>query len=82
MKLFNLDSEAHLGTCRRNVFACIAISIIILSIYSNTLDASWQFDDELNILKEKSLHLNELTWEGTKKIFLFTPDERKKIYGA
>jgi tetratricopeptide (TPR) repeat protein len=80
MKIFNLESELHLTPCRKNVFAIIAIFIIILSVYSNTFDASWHFDDELSILKEKSLHVDELSWEKAKKIFLFTPEERKKIY--
>ena len=80
MKIFNFASELHLAPCRKNVFAIIAILIIILSIYSNTFDASWHFDDELNILKEKSLHLNEISWEKTKKIFLFMPDEGNRIY--
>jgi tetratricopeptide (TPR) repeat protein len=80
MEIPNPKAELHLTPCRKNVFAIIAISIIILSIYSNTFDASWHFDDELNILKEKTLHLNDISWEKTKKILLFMPDGGNRIY--
>ncbi len=79
METFNFESEIHLTTCRKNLFAIITLFIIILFIYANTFHASWHFDDEPNILKEESLHLNELSWEKTKKILITTSGERKKI---
>lgn len=80
MEIFNLESEVHLTPCRKKLFAIITLFIIVLSIYSNTFHASWHFDDEPNILKEKSLQLNELSWEKVKKILPFTSDGRKNLY--
>jgi tetratricopeptide (TPR) repeat protein len=79
MEIFNFESEVHLTPCRKNLFAIITLFTIILSIYANTFHASWHFDDEPNILKEESLHLNELSWEKIKKILITTSGERKKI---
>lgn len=69
MKIFNLESEAHLSPCRKNAFAIITIFIIILAIYSNTFHASWHFDDEQNILDRKAIHLTKITWQEMKKTF-------------
>jgi len=60
MKILNLESEVHLSSRRKNVFAIVTLFIIILAIYSNTFHAPWHFDDETNILDNKPLHLNEL----------------------
>jgi len=80
MKIYNFESELHLTPCRKNVFGIIALLIIILTIYSNTFNASWHFDDETNILKEKSLHLEELSWEKMKNILLTPAGEKNVIY--
>jgi tetratricopeptide (TPR) repeat protein len=80
MKISNLESEAHLSPCRKNAFAIITIFIIILAIYSNTFHASWHFDDEINILGNKPLHLKELNWHNIKKTFFASYDIAEKIY--
>lgn len=69
MNIFNLESELHLSSCRKNVFAIVTIFIIILAIYSNTFHASWHFDDEPNILDNEPLHLNKLNWQNIEKTF-------------
>ena len=53
--------------CRIVVFSVIALSILILSIYSNSFDCSWHFDDEPNITDNPNLHLKELTWQNLKR---------------
>ncbi len=80
MKVFNLDSEIRLSSCRRNVFAVVTIFIIILLVYSNTFDASWHFDDENNILKNKPLHLTELNLQNIKKTFFADWNGSGKLY--
>ena len=80
MKILNLESEVHLTPCRKNLFAAITLFIIVLSIYANTFRASFHFDDETNILHDKHLHWNELSWEKAKGILLFASDGNKKIY--
>ncbi|UCE33904.1 MAG: tetratricopeptide repeat protein [Deltaproteobacteria bacterium] len=80
MAFINLEPETHLTLCRKNVFAVVAILVIVLAIYSNTFHASWQFDDEINILTNKPLHLKELNWSNIKKTFFASLDGGKKIY--
>jgi hypothetical protein len=80
MKLFDLEPETHLTPCRRNVFAFIALLVIVLTIYSNTFRASWHFDDKINILTNEPLHLKELTWSNIKKTFFASLDNEGKIY--
>ena len=55
MKIFDLDSEKLLLPLRKNVFALVALFIIVVAIYSNTFDASWHFDDGPNILNNRAL---------------------------
>jgi len=80
MKIFDPDSEMNLSPCRRNVFAIFAILIIVLSVYSNTFDASWHFDDEPNILKNNPLHLTELNLKNIKNTFFASWDGSGKLY--
>ena len=80
MKVFDRDAEMRLSPCRRNVFAVVAIFVIVLSVYSNTFDASWHFDDEPNILKNKILHLTELNLKNIKGTFFANWDGGGKLY--
>jgi len=80
MEIFNLEPETHLTPCRKNVFAIVTIFIIVIAIYSNTLNASWHFDDAMNILDNKPLHLNELNWQNIKKTFFASYDNDGEIY--
>jgi len=80
MPFVNLEAETHLTPCRKNVFAVVAIFLIVLAIYSNTFHASWQFDDEINILKNEPLNLNELSCQNLKKTFFASLDGSKTIY--
>jgi len=61
--------ETFLSGCRKNLFAFVSLFLLILITYSNTFDASWHFDDESNILENKSLHLTALNLENIKKTF-------------
>jgi len=80
MGFVNLEPETHLTPCRKNVFALVAIFVIVLAIYSNTFHASWHFDDEINILKNEPLNLNELSCQNLKKTFFASLDGSKTIY--
>ena len=80
MKIFDLDSEMHLSPCRRNLFAFVTLFIMLLSVYSNTFDASWHFDDEYAILRNKALHITDLTWQNVKNTFYASLDGRGRSY--
>lgn len=68
MAVFHSESYTDLSPCRKNIFAIIAIFLIIIICYSNTFHASWHFDDE-KFLRQKTLHLTKLTWPEIKKVF-------------
>ena len=80
MGILSLQPEVNLSSCRKNVFAFIVLSIIILTTYSNTFHASWHFDDESNILKNKPLHLSELGLRNIKKTFFASIDGSGRLY--
>ena len=80
MTIWNLESENQLLPCRRNLFAFISLLIIILSIYSNTFDASFHFDDWANIQTNKALFLEKLSWANVTKTFFANPMEEGKFY--
>jgi hypothetical protein len=80
MKIFDLYSEERLSSCRKNLFAVVSLGIIILLIYSNTLDATWHFDDEYNILKNSALHLKEFNWQNIKNTFFASWGGQGNLY--
>ncbi|MFC1532348.1 tetratricopeptide repeat protein [Thermodesulfobacteriota bacterium] len=69
MTAFISDSCFKLSPFRKNSFAIIAITITILTCYSNTFNASWHLDDE-KFLNQKQLHPTRLIWPEIKKIIL------------
>ena len=80
MKIFDLDSEMHLSLRRKNIFAVFILFIIVFSVYSNTFNASWHFDDGPNILQNDALHLTNLNWQDVKKSFFASWDGGGKLY--
>jgi protein O-mannosyl-transferase len=79
MKIFDLNSEMRLSPCRKNVFAIVTLFIILISVYSNTFDASWHFDDEYSILKNNALHITDLNWQNIKNTFRASSDGRGRL---
>jgi len=79
MGILNLQPEANISSCRKYVFAFIALSIIILTTYSNTFHSSWHLDDE-KILKNQSLHLSTFTWNDIKKTFFAHTQKTGVLY--
>jgi len=77
LRLLSLRPEVDLSEGRKKVFAILVLSVLILAAYSNTFHATWQFDDEPNILQRSALHLTELRWSEIKKTFV---NEKGAIY--
>jgi protein O-mannosyl-transferase len=75
MNIWNLESKAQSSPYRRNLFVFASLLIIILTIYSNTFDASWQFDDASNIRDRSAVHMKQLTWPSIKRSLFFGRDE-------
>jgi tetratricopeptide (TPR) repeat protein len=51
----------------QKIFHCILLVIIIVTCYSGTLGNSWHFDDYNNIVWDKSIRIDSLSWEQVKK---------------
>ncbi|MEW6668799.1 MAG: tetratricopeptide repeat protein [Thermodesulfobacteriota bacterium] len=73
MKLVNLEDETRLSLCRKNLFAFISLSLLVLMVYSNSLDASWHLDDGPNIVENRRIQIKNLTWADIKGTFRSTP---------
>jgi tetratricopeptide (TPR) repeat protein len=58
--------EQSITYCRKVVFTMLALAIVIFSIYSNSLNCSWHFDDEPNITSNPNLHMRELSWDSIR----------------
>jgi len=60
--------EKHdISYCRKVVFSVIALTIMIVSVYSNSFHCSWHFDDMPNIVENPRLHMENIDWESFKK---------------
>jgi tetratricopeptide (TPR) repeat protein len=59
--------EKALPCSRKLVFAVLSLAIILLAIYGNSFDCSWQFDDIPNITENPNLHLEEITWQTIRQ---------------
>jgi tetratricopeptide (TPR) repeat protein len=64
-----LQDEGSLSSCRKNLFAFTALAVVIFAIYSNTFNASWHFDDFVNLVDHPGMHLNSLRWPEIKETF-------------
>jgi Tfp pilus assembly protein PilF len=78
MPVLDLEAEGSLSTCRKHTFAILALSFLILIIYSNTFRASWHLDDEQNILANPQLHLTKLSWKGIREAISSPPTALRK----
>ena len=74
-KVLNDCRGAPLSHCRKLVFAFLSLAIILLAVYGNSFDCSWQFDDEPNITDNPSIHLQEITWQGIKRSLFSDPSK-------
>ena len=59
--------EQSIPHCRRLIFSILILSLAIFSIYSNSVDCSWHFDDKPNITDNPNLHLSALNWDNIKR---------------
>ncbi len=73
----DLAPETKLSQRRKNFFAILILPLLLLILYSNTFDASWQFDDRVNILDRRSIHITQLEPEQIWQTFF---NDRGKVY--
>lgn len=75
-----LQQDNSLIALRRNNFAFIAIFLLVLICYSNTFHGEWHFDDSVNIVENKAIHMKEITWQSIKSSFFAGGDRNGAIY--
>jgi len=80
MKIVTIDSGIRLSSTGKTLFAAVLILVSIVSVYSNTFNASWHFDDGPNILNNKALHLTDLNWQDIKGTFFASWTGGRKLY--
>jgi len=73
-QVFEDCRDGSLCHCRKLVFAILSLAIILLAVYSNSFDCSWQFDDEPNITDNSNIHLRKITWQGIKHSLFSDPN--------
>jgi len=61
--------KTEITYCRKIVFSVITLTIMIVSVYSNSFKCSWHFDDMPNIVENPRLHMEKLNWQSLKKAF-------------
>ncbi len=61
------ENGKFLSSRRRFFFAFCVLTVLIFSIYSNTFNAPWHFDDEPNVVTNYPLHIKSLSWKEIKK---------------
>ena len=66
------DSDSNLS---RVSIAAAVLFILIFSVYSNTFNADWQFDDKPNILNNSYLHLKNLKPESLVQTLFTKPTD-------
>ena len=59
--------QAELTYCRKVVFSTIALTVMIVSVYSNSFNCSWHFDDMPNIVENPLIHMDKLDWQSLNK---------------
>jgi protein O-mannosyl-transferase len=64
------DGDKALSPCRQVLFAFTVLAILLISIYGNSFDCSWHFDDVANITNNTAVHLRNLSWNETKRLLL------------
>ena len=66
-------AEEHPGRC--NVpFAVLSLLVMLLIIYGNSFFGEWHFDDYHNIVDNRNVHLQGLSWQEIRKTFFGIAD--------
>jgi tetratricopeptide (TPR) repeat protein len=58
----------------RSLLALFFLALILVLIYSNSFNASWQLDDRTNILDNRGLHITNLQPGSLMRTFFTSPD--------
>lgn len=65
---FRLPILLDIKNLRSTGFAFTTMFILLLCIYANSFNGTWQYDDYLNILDNTNIQLEEFSWENLGRI--------------
>ncbi|MBW1772098.1 MAG: tetratricopeptide repeat protein, partial [Deltaproteobacteria bacterium] len=80
LKIFEIHDEASHSLRRKNIYALIVLSLLVCSIYSNSLNCSWHFDDWANIGDNPNVQLTKGTWDQIQKTLSSNPANPRTPY--
>ena len=58
---------------RNALFAAVSLLVTLLLIYGNSFFGEWHFDDFNNIVDNRAVHVENLSWEEMQKTFYGAP---------
>lgn len=64
---------------KRNILIFSIFAFAILLVYSNTFHAGMHYDDSVNIIRNRHIHIDSLDWQSIKGTF-FAGGQRGDIY--
>jgi tetratricopeptide (TPR) repeat protein len=70
----------NLSHSRKILFAVASLSVILFSIYGNSFNCSWHFDDEANITDNPRLHMTQISWEQVERALFSDRNNPKALY--
>ena len=73
-------SKFDLSTNSRGWLAFVLLFLLILPVYSNTFHASWNLDDQPNIVTNDRLHIDNLMPTTLWKTLFAHPGSKEKLY--
>ncbi len=79
---FQLNCNFKTPDSRNYIFAFVALFTCLLIIYGNSFNCEWLFDDYPNIVQNKNIHLQTLSWSDISNIFKQTPTQGLPRYVA
>jgi hypothetical protein len=67
VKLKYCNIDPLVSQRRKYLFSLAGLFLFLLTIYSNSFDGDWHLDDYPNIVYNKNIQMESLTWESLKK---------------
>jgi protein O-mannosyl-transferase len=66
---FELDIKCSFRNGRNVMSAGVLLFVILITIYGNSFDCAWHHDDFDNIVNNKYIRINDLSWNNLEKAF-------------
>ncbi|MCX5826531.1 MAG: tetratricopeptide repeat protein [Deltaproteobacteria bacterium] len=78
---FELNFKCTFPDGRICAGAFVLLFAILLLVYANSFDCAWHYDDSVNILENKNIRINNLSWAEIEKSFYSWSEIKQNLYG-